>query len=158
MDGRYDVVFTGMGALCWLPDLARWAGVVARLLEPGGLFYMREGHPLVFSFDLESDPRAPRFRYPYLTTGEALRDESEGSYATDARVRSQVTYEWSHDLGETLTALVRAGLRIEFLREHEVADWKPFAEMVPTEDGHWRLPDGSPRIPLTYSVRAIRDS
>jgi SAM-dependent methyltransferase len=159
LKGRYDVVFTGIGALYWLPDLDRWAGVVSRLLGPGGVFYMRECHPLTSSLDEGSDPRAPRFGYPYLTTGEPLRSEDEGSYADrNARVEHRVNYGWSHDLGETLTALANAGLRIEFLREHEVADWEPFPNMVPVGDRLWRLPDGAPRIPLTYSVRAIRES
>jgi SAM-dependent methyltransferase len=158
-EGPYDRIFTGIGALCWLPDLDRWAGVVSRLLEPGGVFYMRECHPLTFSFDESSDPVAPRFRYPYLTTGEHLRSEDAGSYAVrHAGVENRVSYEWSHDLGETLTALAGAGLRIEFLREHDVADWEPFPNMAPTEDGLWRLPESAPRIPLTYSVRAIREA
>src|SRR5205807_1581296 len=42
---EFDFVFTGIGALCWLPDVRRWAGVVASLLRPGGRLFLREGHP-----------------------------------------------------------------------------------------------------------------
>jgi SAM-dependent methyltransferase len=34
--GRFDLVYTGVGALCWLPSVRRWAGVVAALLRPAG--------------------------------------------------------------------------------------------------------------------------
>jgi SAM-dependent methyltransferase len=30
--GEFDLVFTGIGALCWLPSVARWAEVVQELL------------------------------------------------------------------------------------------------------------------------------
>jgi SAM-dependent methyltransferase len=43
--GGFDLVFTGIGALCWLPDIGRWAEVVAALLRPGGRLFIREGHP-----------------------------------------------------------------------------------------------------------------
>jgi hypothetical protein len=29
--GRFDLVYTGIGALCWLPDIDRWATMVAGL-------------------------------------------------------------------------------------------------------------------------------
>ncbi|WNZ58090.1 class I SAM-dependent methyltransferase [Microbulbifer sp. MKSA007] len=34
---EFDIVFTSYGALCWLPDIERWASVVAQCLKPGGL-------------------------------------------------------------------------------------------------------------------------
>ena len=45
--GAFDLVFTGIGALCWLPSVRRWANVVADLLAPGGRLFMREGHPML---------------------------------------------------------------------------------------------------------------
>ena len=45
---RFDLAYTGIGALCWLLDIRRWAGVVASLLRPGGRLFMREGHPVVW--------------------------------------------------------------------------------------------------------------
>src|SRR6478752_3769380 len=48
---RFDLVYTGIGAICWLPDIRRWARVVADLLRPGGRFFMREGHPILWAID-----------------------------------------------------------------------------------------------------------
>jgi SAM-dependent methyltransferase len=48
---RFDMVYTGTGALVWLPDLPRWASVVAALLEPGGFLYLVEAHPFAQILD-----------------------------------------------------------------------------------------------------------
>ncbi|MGH8882387.1 MAG: class I SAM-dependent methyltransferase, partial [Stackebrandtia sp.] len=43
LDGKsFDIVYTGIGALCWLPDMTRWAETVASLLKPGGFLYLAE--------------------------------------------------------------------------------------------------------------------
>ena len=47
----FDLVFTGIGALCWLPDIRRWAAVVAGLLRPGGRLFIREGHPMLWALE-----------------------------------------------------------------------------------------------------------
>src|SRR5580693_6752583 len=49
--GGFDLVYTGIGALCWLPSIRRWAGVVASLLRPGGRLFIREGHPVLWALD-----------------------------------------------------------------------------------------------------------
>ena len=48
-ESRFDLVYTGVGALCWLPDIEQWARVVAGLLRPGGRLHIREGHPIVWT-------------------------------------------------------------------------------------------------------------
>jgi SAM-dependent methyltransferase len=66
--GGFDLVFTGVGALCWLPDVRRWAGVVAGLLRPGGRLFIREGHPMLWALDA---PRADGLlvvEHPYFET------------------------------------------------------------------------------------------
>src|SRR5215472_5746876 len=47
----FDLVYTGIGALGWLPDIARWAQVVAGLLRPGGRLFIQEGHPMLWALD-----------------------------------------------------------------------------------------------------------
>ena len=53
LDEEFDIVYTAMGVLCWLPDLSGWANVIARFLKPNGIFYILDGHP--FSHILESE-------------------------------------------------------------------------------------------------------
>ena len=86
---RFDLVFTGIGALCWLPDVKRWAEVVAALLRPGGRLFIREGHPVLWSL---SDPRPDGLlvlEYPYFERAEPTVWDEGGTYVeTDARVHA----------------------------------------------------------------------
>ncbi len=86
LGGRsFDLVYTGVGALCWLPDVDRWAGVVDDLLAPGGRLFLREGHPMLWSLD-EALTEALIVAYPYFETSRA--DRRRGSPAPTSRPTS----------------------------------------------------------------------
>lgn len=156
LDGTFDIVFTSHGVLCWLPDLERWAHVIAHFLRPGGLFYIIEAHPFALVFDDERNDSELRPRYPYFHETEPMRSEREGSYAApDAPIRS-VTYQWSHSMGEILTAIAGAGLRIESLQEYPRAGWAMFPWLEPRPDGLWQLPSGQTSVPLMFALKAIK--
>ena len=148
----FDVVYTGKGALPWLPDLGRWAKAVSRLLRPGGRLYLVEFHPLV---DVMAD-RTTIFEGDYLAGAEASYDEP-GDYAVlDAVTTQNRTHNWCHPLGEVVTRLAETGLRIEFLEERCETYFARFPAPVLEEvgEGLWVPPAGAPRIPLVYSLRA----
>ena len=159
LSGDFDVVYTSRGVLGWLPDLEAWARVVARFVRPGGFFYITEIHPVAQVFDDEDvRPGELRVRYPYLSHPEPLAFRPEGSYADPhATVEAEAEYGWSHGLGEVVTSLVAAGLRIEFL--HELThipnrDW-PLAFLELREDGTRALPlEVEGELPLFFSLRA----
>lgn len=155
---RFDAVYTGKGALVYVPDLDRWAGVVARLLKPGGIVYVVEFHPVLASLGLVPGPDEDtdlRLRYDYLGGGPPRRIDSPRTYTDGpALAGATVSYEWAHGLGELVGALVGAGLRITALREIDEAPWPRWPRMVGTDRGWFRLPDGEPRIPLMYALRA----
>jgi len=153
LGGRtFDVVYTSIGAIIRLPDITRWASTVAMLLAPGGRFYMAEFHP--FSVVLGEEDLT--VTDSYFDPGPFLHDES-GSYADpDAQTRHHQSPTWHHGLGAVITALVQAGLRLEFLHEHPYtlrARW-PFMERKP--DRTYHMPPDRPQVPLLYSVKAIR--
>jgi SAM-dependent methyltransferase len=155
---RFDVVYTGKGALCYLPDLPRWCSIIARLLRPGGLLYIVEFHPLLNSLSPKPEPGdGPELllRNDYLAGRGAIERDATYTY-TDGPALTTATrsYEWMHDLGEVITALVGAGLTIEGLRETELLPWPRWERMVRHEDGWWHLPPEEPRIPLLYALRA----
>jgi SAM-dependent methyltransferase len=153
--GRFDVVYTGRGALIWLPDLERWAKVVARYLRPGGRFVMLDDHPI--SDICRSGPGARRLELERSYFSRApLRWVGDGTYATSARLRHRVSYEWTHPLGDLLSALIRAGLRIERVREFPYSYWHKFPFLRQRADGYWALRSRGAQIPLMYSVRARR--
>jgi SAM-dependent methyltransferase len=150
----FDVVYTGVGAICWLPDITEWARVVASFLEPGGVFYMREGHPMMWAMDFESEEL--RVKYPYFETEEPDAEEEHETYAGEGTVGSPLSYAWNHGIGETIDALIRAGLRIDRVEEYDECEWQGLAAMVRGDDGLWRLPDRPERLPLMWSVLATK--
>lgn len=97
--GKFDMVFTGIGALCWLPDIRRWANVVASLLKPGGRFFIREAHPVLWSLDEKVTDRLC-VGYPYFERKEPTMFEDEGTYMEledkEKRFACSKTLEWNH--------------------------------------------------------------
>ncbi|HEY7736160.1 MAG TPA: methyltransferase domain-containing protein [Candidatus Limnocylindrales bacterium] len=158
LDETFDVVYTSRGALGWLPDVRRWAQVVARFVRPGGLFYITEIHPVAQVFENEGvAPGELKLQYPYWEHRDPLVFKVVGSYADPtADVGDHEEHGWDHGLGEIVTALIDAGLRIDLLREFDFVDW-PVDFLVESPDGLWRLPDGTPgQLPLFFSLRASR--
>jgi hypothetical protein len=142
---------TGTGALVWLPDIARWAQVVSGLLEPGGFLYLVEGHPFVQILDsargativrdyFDDQPQVEDYPYTY----------TDGPPLTHTR---QV--EFRHGLGQIVTALADAGLRIDFLNEHDFDAFQRF-ECLEIRGDQYRYPAGRPRVPMMFSLRATR--
>jgi SAM-dependent methyltransferase len=152
---RFDLVYTSVGVLCWLPDIRGWARVVAALLRPGGRLYLREGHPVLWSLDDERADELLVIQYPYFERREPTRFATEVTYADgDARVSSPVTYEWNHGLGEIVQALLDAGMVLTRLVEHDAVEWQALPWMVRGDDGRFRLPSGGERLPLSYTLEA----
>ena len=147
---RFDIVYTGIGALTWLPDIPRWARVVAELIEPGGFLYLLELHPTA---DVYADTELVA-EYDYFHEQPKAWDEP-GTYADGgAATVHNKSFDWTHGLGKVVTALIDAGLQLEFLHEFEYTVYPrwPFLEKHGTDE--YRLPAGMPRIPLMYSLRA----
>jgi SAM-dependent methyltransferase len=155
LSGKFDIVFTSYGVLPWLPDLNRWASVIAHFLKPGGFFYIAESHPITCIFDDAEGTSELVIKYPYFETGEPLEWKVQGSYADrSAHVAQPVSYEWIHPMADIINALIGAGLRIEFLHEFPYAAWQLLPFMVEGPDGLWRLPRGEALLPLLFSIRA----
>ncbi len=157
-EGTFDLVYTGIGALCWLPDIDRWAKTVRGLLRPGGRLFIREGHPLLWALDYEREDTELVLRYPYFETADPVVDNTEGSYVEiEGSLTHTENHSWNHGLGEIVTALLDAGMRITALDEQESVPWNPFsADIVRLgEGGEWRFIDESTRIPLTYTLQAV---
>lgn len=165
LDEQFDIVFTSWGVLGWLPDYERWAEVAAGFVKPGGTFYIAEIHPMLWMFDDEDETRIPRDKpvyyglYDYFNSPEPFDLESNGTYAApDREFKHNRTNEWCYDLGRIITLLIEKGLRIEFVHEHDFTCNNTWPCMVEREDGYWTLPEGWPRMPLSFSIRATKPS
>jgi len=155
--GRYDLVITGIGALCWLPDIQRWACVVADLLRPGGRLFIREGHPMLWALD-EAHGDQLVVDYPYFETVEPLVDDDDGTYVeTNASFVHNTTHSWNHGLGEVVTALFDVGMQITQLVEHDSVPWDAIpGQMTKLDNGEWRLTDRPQRLAHTYTLQAVK--
>ena len=155
--GAFDFVFTGIGAICWLPSIRRWAEVVAELLAPGGWLFMREGHPMLWTLE-ERDQRMLVVDYPYFERSEPSVFDDGGTYVeTRAKFETTVTHNWNHGLGEIVTALLDAGMELKMLVEHDSVPWEALpGQMERTEAGEWRLADRPWRLPHSYTLRALK--
>lgn len=157
-EDRFDLVYTGVGALCWLPDIERWADVVARLLAPGGRLFLRDSHPMLWAL---ADARADELlvvEYPYFEREEPMVFAEGGTYVeTDAKFVNDTTHLWNHGLGEIVTALLRQGLQIIGLVEHDSVPWEALegGQMELLASGEYRLRDRPWRLAHSYTLQAL---
>ena len=148
---RFDIVYTGTGALVWLPDIRRWAGVVATLLQPGGFLYLVEGHPFAQILD---DGQGSTIVRDYFDD-QAQVEDYPYTYTDGPALQHTRSVQFQHPLGQIVTALVDAGLRIDFLNEHDFDAFQRF-ESLECHDGQYLFPAGRPRVPMMFSLRATR--
>jgi SAM-dependent methyltransferase len=153
----FDLVYTGIGALCWLPDIRRWARTVAALLRPGGRLFIREGHPVLWSLDQDRADGLLVLAEPYFEQAEPQIYDEPGTYvSTDTEFAHNTTMEWNHGLGEIVTALLDAGMTITGLVEHRSVPWNALAGRMTAHGHEWQLTDRPERLPHTYTLQAVR--
>jgi SAM-dependent methyltransferase len=156
LNAQYDIVFVTWGSIIWLPDIRRWAQIVAALLAPGGWLYLAEGHPSALPLD-EVDGRLVALQSWRTPSSAPFVYDETTTYTGDpmplAHARS---YEWCHPLSDIIGGLLEAGLHLDFLHEHERLPWRYFPMMEEAEDRGYRLPSGHPSLPLSFSLRASK--
>lgn len=155
---QFDLVFTGIGALCWLPSITRWAATVAALLRPGGRLFIREGHPMLWSLADPGPDGLLVVDHPYFEREEPSVWEDGGTYVeTDAVFNANTTHEWNHGLGEIVSALHAEGLQITGLVEHDSVPWDALpGQMTKDDRGEWRLADRPWRLAASYTLQAVK--
>jgi hypothetical protein len=122
---------------------------------------------VLWALDDERDDQQLVIRYPYFETETPLAWDGEHTYVDGPPLKNTRNYDWNHGIGEIVTALIAAGLRIDFLHEHREIPWMalPWMESAGatveasryTARQAWRLPeDQRDRLPLMYSIKATR--
>lgn len=156
---QFDLVFTGIGALCWLPSIERWADVVQRLLRPGGRLFLREGHPMLWALADARPDGLLVVEHPYVEVAAPMVFDEPGTYvATDVEFTQNRTMEWNHGLGQLMTALLDRGFEITAFEEHDSVPWEALVgamEPHPDHPGEWRLRDRPWRLPHSYTLQAV---
>jgi SAM-dependent methyltransferase len=139
--GNFDLVFTGIGALCWIPSIKEWAGVVEGLLRPGGRLFIREGHPVLWALDQTAKDEV-KLELPYFERPEPTITDKPGTYveAGGHEFVATVGAEFNHGMGEIVTALLERGMRIVGLTEHDSTPWEALpGQMDVDHRGRWCL-------------------
>src|SRR5690606_36668406 len=114
----FDGGFTSWGVLGWLPDLDAWARTAASLMKPGRTFRLAEPDPVILLFAASGTEL--RRACPYFRSADPIVEDAEGTYADrTAKVENTREYCWIYELGQVVNALIDAGLRIEYIREHD---------------------------------------
>ncbi|HEY4997137.1 MAG TPA: class I SAM-dependent methyltransferase [Solirubrobacteraceae bacterium] len=157
---RFELIYTGIGALCWLPSIDRWAGVVAELLAPGGRLFIREGHPMLWTLEDGREDDLLAAKYSYFEREEPDIFTEEGTYVeTSATFAATTTHTWNHGIGELVTALLSRGLRLTALEEHESVPWDALpGQMEKLELGEYRVRDRPWRVAHSYTLQAVKDA
>ncbi len=152
----FDLVYSTWGTIVWLPDIGRWAEIVAYFLKPGGSLYLADGHPFAYVFDsAKRTPEGlPGYFTPYFQTEPVVIDDPH-DYASEALLRNALSYEWMHPLSEITGGLLAAGLTLRWLHEHAATEWKMFNQLSQGPDRLYRWPD-KPWLPLAFSLKAER--
>jgi 2-polyprenyl-3-methyl-5-hydroxy-6-metoxy-1,4-benzoquinol methylase len=172
----YDLVYTGIGAICWLPDIARWARTVAELLRPGGRLFIRDMHPVLNASiamtvaDDHPDRQQQSWisgpgdvtialELPYWEQPVPLEWNDEVSYVGSETVGSPRSVEWNHSLSEIVTAVLEAGLRLTALVEHDSVPFQPYPGIMTCDPdtGEYRLTDRPGRLPATFTLVAVKE-
>ena len=163
---RFDAVFSSYGIVCWLPDLEAWARGIAAVLKSGGRFVLVDFHPAADMFD----ERWARAR-AYPSGGEPLLlEEGVGDYVAGSTggltpagfVEGVRTFENPHrchlfrwGLGEVVTALAAAKLRIVALKEYPYANGERLLPGMRELPGRRMAPpENVSAVPLMYGIAA----
>ncbi len=157
LDEVFDIVYTSYGVLCWLPDITRWARVAAHFVRPGGMFYIADFHPFANIFNNEAGAPIFEVKQDYFDD-QPMVYKPGCSYADwETPTQAPAAYEWLHTLGGIVTALLDAGLRLEYLHEFPFNYYQQMAYLEKHADGAYWLPAKTPQIPMMFSIKAHKD-
>lgn len=153
LDQQFDIVFTSYGVVGWLPDLSKWANVVDRFLKPAGEFIMVEFHPVVWMFNNNFD----KIEYSYFI-GDAIIETEAGTYADkDAPIELQ-SITWNHSLSEVLNSLLSKNLQITSFDEYDYSPYNCFNKTIESEAGRFKIEHLTSKLPMVYSITAVKQS
>lgn len=155
---QVDVVYTSIGTICWVRDLARWARAIAGLLRPGGVFYFRDAHPMLATLeDLDSTDVVVRHRYFRGDLTMSFDNDATYTDGDHSLIRHTRNYEWHHAMSETVQALLDAGLRLRLLSEGRTLPWQYLPQMVFDGTDYVLPAPWTDRVPLSTTLIATKD-
>lgn len=153
LDKQFDIVFTSYGTITWLPDLDKWGKLISRFLKPHGKFVFVEFHPVVWMFDDNFE----KIGYNYFNV-EAIVETENGTYADKNANISQSYVTWNHSLSEVLSSLLNNSLKLTEIQEYDYSPYDVFSNMIEFQPKKYRIKHLDNKIPMIYSIIAVKDS
>jgi SAM-dependent methyltransferase len=157
LTGEFDMVYVTWGAINWLPDIVAWAEVVSSLLKKRGFLYLAESHPAMLCLEWIDGRIVPHYDWRTSADGPIANDLPFTYNGASERLSNTRTYEWIHPLCDIIGALRKAGMALDWYHEHAALTWALFPNMSKGEDGLFRLPEDFPQLPLSFSLKAVKE-
>ena len=151
LDKKFDIVFTSYGTIGWLPDLNAWADIVSHFLKPGGIFYIADFHPTLWMMD----DNLEQIKYNYFNT-EIITEEISGTYSDRTAPIKSIEHGWNHPFSEIITSLLKHDLKIDMFHEFPYSPYNCFNNLEQAADGLWRIKGMGEKMPIMYSIKAIK--
>ena len=151
LDKKFDIVFTSYGTIGWLPDLDAWAAIVSHFLKPGGVLYIADFHPVLWMMD----DNLEHIKYNYFNT-EIITEEISGSYSDRNAPIKSIEHGWNHPFSEIINALLKHGLQIQQFNEFSYSPYNCFNNLQQGADGMWRIKGMDEKMPMMYSIKAVK--
>lgn len=152
LNQTFDMVYISYGAIGWLPDLDKWAQIIAHFLKPGGQLVFVEFHPVLSMFDDDFKGISNN----YFNTGPMVETEA-GTYTDRNAAITQEFVWWNHSLGEVATSLLSSGLRIQSFLEYDYSPYNCFRHMTEAEPGKFRISHLGNKLPMVYAIKAVKE-
>jgi SAM-dependent methyltransferase len=146
-----DIVFTSYGTIGWLPDMDKWADIVAYFLKPGGTFYIADFHPTLWMMDEDFE----HIKYNYFNT-EVITEEVSGTYSDRNAPIKSVEHGWNHSFSEIITALLKHNLQIVSFNELPYSPYNCFNNLEKGADEMYRIKGMDEKMPMMYSIKATK--
>jgi 2-polyprenyl-3-methyl-5-hydroxy-6-metoxy-1,4-benzoquinol methylase len=153
IDKKFDIVFTSYGTIGWLPNLDKWAEIVSHFLKPGGIFYIADFHPSLWMMDENFE----KVKYSYFNT-EVIAEEMEGTYSDREAPIKTMNYGWNHPFSEIISSLLKYNLHIISFNEFSYSPYNCFNNLEQGEDEMWRIKGMDEKLPMMYSIKAIKQA
>jgi ubiquinone/menaquinone biosynthesis C-methylase UbiE len=151
LDEEFDIVFTSYGTIGWLPDINKWAAIIAKFLKPKGKLVFVEFHPVVWMFD----DNFKKIKYRYFNSGPIV-ENIEGTYAEKENSINQEYVMWNHGLGEVVNSLLANGLKLNALNEYDYSPYDCFNESEKIAYKKYRIKHLQDKIPMVYAIVATK--
>lgn len=148
IEEQFDIVFTSYGTVGWLPDMNKWAHVIAHFLKPGGTFVFAEFHPVVWMMDYEFS----KIEYGYFNTG-AIVEEMEGTYTDRNASIKNTEVSWNHSISEVVESLLQSGIRLESMKEFDYSPYNCFRNTVELAPNKFQIKGLEGKLPMVYALK-----